>query len=357
LRAHQLRVNLRTVAREAPDPVSPVGRTGRHRRPTAADVAQRAGFSRATVSYVLNNTPHQVIPEVTRQRVLAAADELGYSPSPAARALAGSRSNVVLLLLPEWPIEPAVGRLLADLSTTLADRGLTLVVHPYSAVRPLSEIWKAITPAAVVTFEELDQIETQKLVAAGVELAVALIGGRRGPHALDIPEQRAGLLQAEYLAAAGHRQLGYAWPDDERVTAFAHARLEGVRQTCADLGLPQPRVLTVPLTPQGAAAAVQAWRQAEPSVSGICAYNDDVALAVIAGARQQGCGIPRDLAVIGVDNIPAAAVASPPLTTVEPDLQAISRYIADTIVRKLSGRPSPRQPRSDTHFVISRDSA
>jgi DNA-binding LacI/PurR family transcriptional regulator len=306
---------------------------------------------------VLNNTPHQVIPEATRQRVLAAADELGYSPSPAARALAGGRSNVVLALLPEWPIEPAVGRLLADLSTTLADRGFTFVAHPYSAVRPLSEIWKAITPAAVVTFEELDQTEAQKLTAAGVELTVALIGGRRGPHALDIPEQQAGLLQAKRLAVAGHRHLGYAWPDDARVTAFAKARLEGVRQACADLGLPEPHVLTVPLNPYGAADAVRAWREAEPTVTGICAYNDDVAFAVIAGARHQGCDIPRDLAVIGVDNIPVAAVASPPLTTVDPDLQAISQYIADTIVSKLSGRPSPRRPRSDTHFVIDRDSA
>jgi DNA-binding LacI/PurR family transcriptional regulator len=306
---------------------------------------------------VLNSTPHHVIPEQTRQRVLAAAAELGYTPSPAARALASGHSDVVLLLLPDWPIGPAAGGLLENLSTALADRGLTFVAHPYSAVRPVSEVWKAITPAAVVTFEELDQMETKKLQAAGVELAVALFGGRRGPRAMDNPEQRIGRLQVEHLAAAGHRHLGYAWPDDRRVLTFAEARLEGVRQTCTDLGLAEPHVLTVPLTPQGAADAVLAWRKAERAVTGICAYNDDVALAVLAGARQQGCDVPRDLAVIGVDNIPAAAVAMPPLTTVQPDLQAMSRYIADTITRKLSGRPSPRQPGSDIHSVIRRDSA
>jgi DNA-binding LacI/PurR family transcriptional regulator len=327
------------------------------RRPTAADVAHRAGFSRATVSYVLNNTPHQVIPEQTRQRVLAAAAELGYTPSPAARALAGGRSDVVLLLLPDWPIEPAVGRLLEDLSAALADRGLTFVAHPYSAVRPVSEIWKAITPAAVVTFEELDQIETQKLQAAGIELAVALFGGRRGPQAMDIPEQHIGHLQAEHLADAGHRHLGYAWPDDSRVLTFAETRLEGVRQTCADLGLAEPHVLTVPLTPDGAADAVQAWREAEPAVTGICAYNDDVALALLAGARRHGLDVPRDLAVVGADNIPVAAVANPALTTVQHDAQAVARYIADTITRKLSGRSSPKLPGFDIHSVIRRDSA
>jgi DNA-binding LacI/PurR family transcriptional regulator len=218
-------------------------------------------------------------------------------------------------------------------------------------------VWKAITPAAVITFEELDNVETQKLEAAGVELAVALFGGRRGPQAMDIPEQRTGRLQVEHLAAAGHRQLGYAWPDDPRVLTFARTRLEGVRQTCAELGLAEPHVLTVPLTPHGAADAVRAWREAEPAVTGICAYNDDVALAVLAGARQQGSNVPRDLAVIGVDNIPVAAVAHPPLTTLQLDVQAVCRYIADSIFSKLNGRPLPRAPGSDIHSVIRRDSA
>jgi DNA-binding LacI/PurR family transcriptional regulator len=221
----------------------------------------------------------------------------------------------------------------------------------------VSEVWKAITPAAVVTFEELDQAEARKLEAAGIQLAVALFGGRRGSRAMDIPEQRTGRLQAEHLAAAGHRHLGYAWPDDPRVLTFARPRLEGVRQACADLGLAEPHVRTVPLTPRGAAAAVQAWRDTEATVTGICAYNDEVALAVLSGAQQQGMHVPRDLAVIGADNIPAASLAIPALTTVEPDMPALSRFIADTITRKLDGRPSPKRPGSDVHSVIRRDSA
>src|SRR3954447_8811837 len=196
-------------------------RERRPRRPTAADVARQAGVSRATVSYELNDTPHQVIPEQTRRRVLDAAAERGYTPPAAARALSSGRSDVVLLLLPDWPIGPSVGSLLENLSTALAEHGYTFVAHPRSAGRPVTEVWKAIPPAAVVTFEELDEMDAVRLRAAGVELAVALFGGRRGARALDVPEQRTGRLQAEHLAATGHQRLGYACSDDPRVVGFA----------------------------------------------------------------------------------------------------------------------------------------
>lgn len=334
------------------------GRTGTPaRRPTGADVARRAGLSRATVSYVLNDTPHQAIPEQTRQRVLAAAAELGYTPSAAGRALRSGHSEVALLLLPDWPIGPSVGLLLESLSSALADQGLTFVAHPRSTGRPVSDVWKAITPAAVITFEQLDEAETKKLEAAGVELTVALFGGHGGSKALDIPEQRTGRLQVEHLAAAGHRHLGYAWPADPRVLAFAQSRLDGVRQACADLALAQPHVLTVAFTPDGVSDVVRTWREAVPQVTGVCAYNDEVALALLAGARRQGVEVPADLAVIGVDDIPASAVALPALTTVRADTPALAGYIADTIRRKLDGRPAGRRPGSDIHSVIRRDSA
>src|SRR6185312_14686232 len=97
------------------------------RRVTSADVAREAGLSRATVSYVLNDTPHQKIPDETRQRVLATAARLGYAPSAAARALRSGRSELVLCLLPDWPMGPQVGEMLEHLSSSLAQYGLTFV--------------------------------------------------------------------------------------------------------------------------------------------------------------------------------------------------------------------------------------
>lgn len=330
----------------------------RPRRATSADVARAAGVSRATVSYVLNDTPHQRIPAETRRRVLDAAARLGYAPSAAARALRSGRSDVVLCLLPDWPMGSQVGALLSSLSSALAGYGITFVAHPCArADRPISEIWKALTPAAVLAFEDLSDDEVAAMRAAGVALVVALLGrSRQRPGELEVPQQRVGQRQAEHLIAAGHRRLGYAYPDDERLRHFAGPRLQGVRRVCAERGLAPPAVHTVALTPQAAAAAVRRWRD-DGGVTAVCAYNDEVALALLAGLRVLGLVAPADLAVIGVDDIAAAALSAPGLTTVTTDQAALARRLAQTLVGVVDGGPEPALPDTDPVSVVHRGSA
>jgi len=328
------------------------------RRVTSADVAREAGVSRTTVSYVLNNTAHQKIPDETRQRVLEAAARLAYAPSAAARALRTGRTDTVLCLLPDWPISPTIGALIENLSAALAASGLLLVVHPRSRdARPVSDIWKAITPSAVIAFEDFAHDEAAAIRAAGIELFVSLLGRSGRGRDFGIRQQRSGILQAEHLAAAGHRRLGYAFPEDERVHGFARPRLEGVRQACADLGLDEPMVATVPLDPTAAARAVRAWRAAEPRVTGVCCFNDNTALAVLAGMRLLGLKAPHDLAVVGVDDIAAARLAVPPLTTVTTDMQALATNIAATINAALRGGPRPARPDPEFVRLVRRSSA
>jgi DNA-binding LacI/PurR family transcriptional regulator len=327
------------------------------RRITSADVAREAGLSRATVSYVLDDTPHQKIPDETRRRVLDAAQRLGYAPSAAARALRSGRSEVVLWLLPDWPLGPEVGALAGNLSTEFAKRGMTFVLHPMTAGgRSTAEIWKAITPAAVLAFEEFSGEETAAMRAAGIGLVVVLLGrsGQR-QRELALPQQRIGRLQVEHLAAVGHTRLGYAYPDDERLRTFAEPRLDGVRTACADLGLDAPEVRVVPLDADAAAPPVAAWHAA--GVSGICAYNDEVALAVLAGMRVRDLTAPGDLAVVGVDDIPSARLAAPALTTVTTDQSAVAAHLAATIVAVIGRDRQPPPPGSDIVRVVRRASA
>jgi DNA-binding LacI/PurR family transcriptional regulator len=327
------------------------------RRVTSADVARAAGVSRATVSYVLNDTPRQTISAATRSRVLDAAATLGYAPSAAARALRTGRSDVVLCLLPDWPIGQEVGALLGNLSTALARSGLTFVAHPGSREdRPIAEIWKALTPAAVLAFADFSPGEIDAMRAAGVALVVALLGRtRQRRRELEVPQQLVGRLQAGHLADHGHTRLGYGYPDDDRVRIFAEPRLDGARAACAERGLPEPVVRTVPLDPAAAAEAVRGWR--EGGVTGVCAYNDEVALAVLAGMRPDGLVAPAGLAVIGVDDIPAARLVAPSLTTVTTDQAAVATHLAGTIVAAIHGRPEPPIPMTELVQVVPRDSA
>ena len=327
------------------------------RRVTSADVARVAGVSRATVSYVLNDTPHQTISAATRARVLEAAAGLGYAPSAAARALRTGRSDVVLCLLPDWPIGHEVGALLGNLSAELARAGLTFVAHPGSREdRPIAELWKAITPAAVLAFLDFTDAEIDAMRAAGVALVVALLGrDRRRRSELEVPQQLVGRLQADHLAAAGHTRIGYAYPDDDRVRIFADPRLDGARTACAARGLDEPVVRTVALEVPAAAQTVQRWRA--EGVTAVCAYNDEVALAVLAGLRRHGLAAPADLAVIGVDDIPAARLAVPPLTTITTDQLTLAAHLATTVVAAVNGRPEPEHDVTRIVQVVARDSA
>jgi DNA-binding LacI/PurR family transcriptional regulator len=370
------------------------------RRITSADVARLAGVSRATVSYVLNDTPRQSISADTRKRVLDAAATLGYAPSAAARALRTGRSDVVLCLLPDWPIGSEVGSLLGYVSTALAREGLTFVVHPGNREdRPISEIWKAITPAAVIAFDDFSEPEMTAMRAAGVALVVALLG-RDGPgpaeelgRGLEMPQELVGRRQAEHLATAGHTQLGYAAPDDERLRIFMEPRLAGVRAACGAAALKEPAVETVALDASQASHAVRRWHA--QGITAVCAYNDEVALAVLAGCRAAGLSVsaapglpvfpapdlsvsvsaaggdaglsafagavglptPGRLAVIGVDDIPAARLATPALTTVTTDQAAIAAHLAATVVAAVAGQPAPALPVDDLVRVVVRDSA
>ena len=326
------------------------------RRVTSAEVALHSGVSRTTVSYVLNGTPNQSISSRTRQRVLDTAAQLGYTPSAPARALRSGRSDVVLFLLPEWPIGPSIARLVEDLTLALAAAGLTLVVHAHPrSARPVADLWKAITPAAVINHQALTDDETQAVRRAGIRVIEPNFQlGDTGTFA-DF-QQGIGRAQAEHLAAAGHRRLGYALPDDDRLSAFSRPRLEGAQRACAELGLDKPVTRTVPLNTDSASAAVRHWRQARHSITGVCAYNDEVALAVLAGMRTHQLTAPADLAVIGVDNIAAGALTDPALTTIATGMSALGQHLASAVTSSLEGRPVAPGPGPDMIQVVIRTS-
>jgi len=331
---------------------------GRRRRPTSADVAREAGVSRATVSYVLNQVPHQSIPEHTRKAVLEAAERLNYTPSAAARILRRGRSELVLFAMADWPIQHNVAQGIEILSRELHEHGLTLVTrHLERSPRGIADVWNQINPIAVIGVEAFDQADVAAMRAAGIQVVLALVSDDPQPGVLTISQRSWSRLQVEHLAANGHRRLGYAWPTDPRVAMFAEPRLAGAREACAELGLEEPVVQVVAEDKSAAARAVETWRAGPRPVTAICAYNDEVAFALLAGIRALGLGVPADLAVVGLDDVLQAKFAVPPLTTVAVDNPRLAKHLADSVIRGLDGKPFPELPPDHFCRLVVRESA
>ncbi len=326
-------------------------------RVTSADVARESGVSRTTVSYVLNAKSDVSIPQATRERVREAASRLGYTPSAAARTLRTGRSSLVLCVLPNWPIGPVIDTMLDDLASTLGARGLSVLVHHGRDSAALAELWRAVTPRAVVGFTPFSPADELAMRRAGIQvLGAGLDESPHHPGVFSVPQARIGRLQVTHLAQAGHRRIGYARSVDPRLAEFANLREGGVRAQCAELGLPEPVVEPVDLEVASGIAAVRSWRATDPPVTAVAAYNDEVALAVLAALRAEGLRVPDDVAVIGVDDIPAARLAAPALTTVSQAIEAEAEYIANAVVAALDGLDAPPARAEDIFDVVVRDS-
>nr|WP_246406049.1 substrate-binding domain-containing protein [Modestobacter versicolor] len=190
---------------------------------------------------------------------------------------------------------------------------------------------------------------------AGIQVIGSVVDpDPRGPDEFAAYQTRVGRLQVQHLAGAGHRALGYATTTDPRLADFAGPRLDGVREECRWLGLPDPPVVPVDVTAEAGLAAVRALRQGP--VTAVAAYNDEVALAVLAGARAAGVRVPQEVAVIGVDDVPAAQLAAPPLTTVSQSLELQARFLSASVLAALDGGPEPPRP-TDLLRLVVRSSA
>lgn len=335
------------------------------RRPTSADVARRAGVSRATVSYVLNNVPHQSIPDTTRQRVLIAAEELDYTPHAAARTLRAGESKLVLLINAGIPYGTNLSVMIDTLAAEVAASGRSLVVWPQRDPRDLAVTLAHLQPVLALALGRLDA--EQRGLLARARIPSVETGTGRDPDAADA----GAALQVRYLVSRGHRQLGYLTTTDPQLAMFAGPRLAGVRTTCAELGLDLPRVaelgLDLPRVAELAApgdigvaelaATLHDWVSLPAPVTAVACYNDIYAVACLAAASRTGLSVPDDLAVIGMDDEAVSAYTQPPLTTIRLHVIDFARHLWGVATAALDGGPAPEHSSSMHFSLVERRSA
>lgn len=314
------------------------------RRPTGRDVARLAGVSQATVSLVFSGAEAgRRVSEATRQRVREAARSLGYRPQAAGRQLRLGRSGMILLAVPNLQ-GPFFGRVLDGVHQEAGRNGLAVVV---------SSGWGSATLAEAATAGRFDGLlicspDDSQLGELPADTPAVFLDADPGTDRtrptveLDV----AGGMRAavEHLAALGHRRIGRLRSTHSAYTF--RVRQAAFERAVRELGLDVVE-LGVSLNEGHRAARTVADRllaRSDRPRAVIC-DDDVVASGVYQAAAELGLRVPEDVSVVGMDNVPVAALLAPPLTTVDLPGEELGRAGAAALAGLLRGeRVEPVAP-------------
>ena len=316
--------------------------------PTSADVARLAGVSRATVSYVLNNTSAVRISEPTRRRVHEAAKELGYVPHAAARSLRAGHSRVVLMPAPSFPVGPLYSQFLSELQWALGRLDYTVVQHGSVGLHgdEAARAWAELRPVAVlVPGAGLGPQGVAVLKRSGAR-AVLTLGPEsvEGAHALLMDHEAVGHRAGTHLYERGRRRIGVVVPEEPGLEGFSLPRLAGVRNALHGTDATMTH-LPLAYTEEAAARLAARWR--ELGLDAVFAYNDEYAMLLMRALQDQGIDVPGETAVIGADDLMLGRLLRPRLSTVRLELPS-GRDLAELVDRAV------RNPGAapETHKVL-----
>jgi DNA-binding LacI/PurR family transcriptional regulator len=320
-------------------------------RITIGDVAAAAGVSKTAVSFAFNSPDR--LGQETLERVLRVADELGYAPFPAARALSLKRSGSIGLLIPQRLstlfANPFVGQLIQGLGEFAEEHDLRLVLVP-----PLDgSLEGAIRGASVDGFISLGLSPGDPGLAMLDRLGIptVLIDSDASADHPTVNVDDAGGAEAAacHLIELGHREIGIMLLPPTRSgagpTPVVTRRLAGYRRAFETAGLPEPVAVVGGITMADAARAYRELAEGSRRPTGILAMSDMAAIGLMAAAHEAGLRLPRDLSVVGYDDLPMAALTTPALTTVRQPTVEKGRLAGRLLIRRLQGRhvdsPSP----------------
>lgn len=311
-----------------------------NRQPSIRDVAAVAGVSYQTVSRVLNR--HQHVSEVTRVRVLRVIDSLGYQPSQAAQALATGRTRLIgVLNAPLTNFGPVAALAGIEQAAQAAGYAVTAIgIDETDAESVRSGIGHlraqavegvVVIAAQQLVFDELEQLRLNVPVLTlqgeawrdGVATAVDQVSGARSATA--------------HLLGLGHTRMAVlAGPEG---WLEADARLAGVRTELDTATLQPLRICHGDWTAASGYAAAADLLSVQPTA--VLCGNDQMALGLIRAAAERGINVPKQLSVVGFDDVPEAAYYCPPLTTVRQDFARLGELCLETLLNKIEQKDHP----------------
>jgi alanine racemase len=324
-----------------------------------ADVAREAGVSKTAVSFAFNS-PGRLRPE-TASRILEIADLLGYRPNPVARMLTQRRTMTIGVVTPKALSvsfsNPYFGAFAEGVALAAEQSGYGLhFISPLhgSLARAVD---RATVDGVVAIGLHGSHPEVEELQRGGLPFVLVDSSALPDLPSIDVDDEGGAKAAADHLLELGHREfliVGVEPPPSDRgldpgsVTA---CRLRGYRTALAEAGieLADDRVVIGPATVDaGFAAYVRAWA-AGLRPTGVLAMADATAIGVLRAVREQGLSVPRDVSVVGFDDIDLAPHVDPPLTTIH---QPVRRK-GEEAVRLLLGAVSGRNRGRTAHLRLN----
>jgi len=315
--------------------------------PRMRDIAAMAGVSQSTVSRVLNDAPTRVpIAPETRERVLVAARELGYRPNPLARGLRGA-STMLLGAVVRDITDPFFAGAVEALSIEAVSHGYNVVLgHAHGRADEALALTTVLETRHCDAIVLLGDVQNQpRLLADLKDSIVPVIALWQGTSPLAVPTVdvdnaagiRAGL---DHLTGLGHRRIAFVSGRPlgdirERQAAFEAA----MRDRFGDV--PAAYIREVPNTPAGGEEALRALLALDEPPTAVVTSTDTLAVGALYAAYAMGRSVPRDLSVVGFDDIFLATHTIPPLTTLRmPTREIVRAGVEMAIDAARNGRPT-----------------
>ena len=315
----------------------------RKKQPTQADVARRAGVSQATVSYVLNNNTVIAVPADTRQRIQDAVRELGYIPDRAARSLRTRKTYTLAGIIPDItnPFYPAFERGIQDLAD---QHGYDLIMYNTDGSaakerKSLRSVQQGQVDGLIAVLFHLNAQDLLPLLDMNIAVVrLEATPKRAGAAPIDnlyVDNIAAAQRAVEYLIGKGHRRIGMLagqrGPGENRVLGYRSAL------DAQQLPINSDLIRSSDFTVFGGSQSMRELLALPERPTAVFAANDLMAMGAMNAIRAAGLRIPQDIAVIGFDNIPAAELVSPALTTVTQFQEQLGRRAAQMLLERFDG--------------------
>lgn len=331
------------------------------KRITQRDVARRAGVSQATVSMTLNGESAGIPPE-TLARIMAAAQELGYVPNRFAQALRTNKSMTIACIVPDIA-NPFYSSLMRGIQSVTDGHGYDVIVANTDGTEEKERNflnWSAQgrVDGVVGVFFCLRAKDFAPFLNAGIPVVRVEAQKKRGGELpiddIYIDSRAAAQAMVRYLIGKGHRAIGMiagsGGPEAVRV--------EGYQLAMQEAGLAPSIVIEEDFSEQAGYRATRHLIEEARLPGAIFAANDLMAIGVMRAAREAHIAIPADLAVAGFDDISAAGLVTPPLTTVAQFQYQIGISAGRILIERLSGNLAAVGTAQEMPFqLIQRDSA